>query len=218
MFTGIIECIGSVIRTEKRGSSIRLLIEPQQSEYDVEIGGSVAVDGCCLTLEQLQGNTMEFSAVAETLKKTTLYGIGTGQKVNLERASVIGDRLDGHLVYGHVDGTGTILRDREINGSTLRTVAIPEELSVFLAKKGSVAMDGISLTIAESTRNDITLSLIPHTLQMTTLTRKRPGDSVNIECDIVARYLQRLISTPRSVPASSPRRESLQSIMERAGF
>lgn len=217
MFTGIIECIGSVLCTEKRGSSIRLLIEPQRSEYEVEIGGSVAIDGCCLTLERRQANAMEFSAVAETLKKTTLHDIRTGRKVNLERASVIGGRLDGHLVYGHVDGTGTIVRDRELNGSTLRTIAIPNELSVFMAKKGSVTIDGISLTIAESTRNDITLSLIPHTLRMTTLTDKHPGDRVNIECDIIARYLQRLITAPSDSP-SSPQKETLQSFMERVGF
>jgi len=218
MFTGIIESIGSVTRVKKEGSSIVLLIEPRLSEFTVAIGGSVAVDGCCLTLEYMVGRAMQFSAVAETLKKTTLSTISPGRLVNLERATPTNGRLDGHLVYGHVDGTGIIKRDREINGSTLRTIAVPDTLFKFMAQKGSVAIDGISLTIAESYRNEITLSLIPHTLQMTTLTEKRPGDSVNIECDIIARYLQQLISTSSQTPPASLQKESLQSIMERSGF
>lgn len=218
MFTGIIESIGSVTRVKKEGSSIVLLIEPHLSEFTVAIGGSVAVDGSCLTLERTVGGAMQFSAVAETLKKTTLRTISPGRKVNLERAMPVNGRLDGHLVYGHVDGIGSIKRDREINGSTLRTIAVPENLSAFMAQKGSVAIDGISLTIAESTQNEITLSLIPHTLRMTTLTEKRPGDPVNIECDIIARYLRRLISASSQTPLASPQKESLLSIMERSGF
>jgi riboflavin synthase len=216
MFTGIIECIGTIVNARRQGSSIVLTVRPDLDDFPVAIGGSLAIDGVCLTLERFSGKEMQFSAVDETLRRTTLHEVSMGQRVNLERAVLMGSRIDGHFVYGHVDGTGTILRDREMNGSTIRTIAVPAELYRFMAEKGSVAIDGISLTIAQCGAADIAVSLIPHTLKMTSMSLKRPGDNVNIECDIVARYLRRLVQT-ESLPAAAPA-EPLISLMERSGF
>ena len=149
MFTGIIECVGTIISVQRRGASIILTIKPEKEDFPVNIGGSVAVDGACLTLEQWAGKTMQFNAVAETLRRTTLSEVSVGKRVNLERATLLGSRLDGHFVYGHVDGTGMILRDREINGSIVRTISVPAEIAPFMAEKGAIAIDGISLTIAD---------------------------------------------------------------------
>lgn len=216
MFTGIIETLGTVAGFRREGTSIVLFIEPDRKDFPVAIGGSVAIDGICLTMESRSGTRMRFSAVAETLNHTTLDNVRSGRRVNLERAAVVGGRLDGHFVYGHVDGIGSILRDREMNGSLMRTVSVPEELSRFLAHKGSVAIDGISLTIAQCDGTSITISFIPHTLGATTMAHKRPGDRVNIECDIVARYLHRLLQTG---DAAEPRAGSfMQTLMERSGF
>lgn len=218
MFTGIIECTGVIQSIHRRGSSLELLIDPGIPDFPVDTGASVAIDGTCLTLEQWTDRSMRFSAVAETLKRTTLYSARAGQRVNCERAAKLGNRLDGHLVYGHVDGTGTITNDEERNGSTLRTISVPDELSPFMAEKGSVAIDGISLTIARSDKRSITVSIIPHTLKVTTLSEKGRGDPVNIECDIIARYLRRLIAEQQDPNPSSDKKESISAIMERAGF
>ncbi|MBN1577180.1 MAG: riboflavin synthase [Chitinispirillaceae bacterium] len=216
MFTGIIECIGTIIGVQHRGTSIILTIKPENDDFPVNIGGSVAVDGTCLTLERREGGTMQFNAVAETLHRTTLSEVSAGRRVNLERAALLGSRLDGHFVYGHVDGTGTILRDREMNGSIVRTIAVPAELSRFMAEKGAIAVDGISLTIAESAAAGIAVSLIPHTLKITTMPLKKAGDTVNLECDMVARYLYRFMQTG-NLPAAATA-EPLLSLMQRSGF
>ncbi|MBN1760088.1 MAG: riboflavin synthase [Chitinispirillaceae bacterium] len=216
MFTGIIETLGTIADSRREGSSIVLSVEPDRKDFTVTIGGSVAVDGACLTLESQTGNRMRFSAVAETLDRTTLGSIRTGRRVNLERAALVDGRLDGHLVYGHVDGVGSIQRDREMNGSLMRTISVPKELSRFMAYKGSVSIDGISLTIAQCDVTSITISFIPHTLSATTMVHKRPGDPVNIECDIIARYLHRLLQ--KGGTAGPTANLSLQALMERVGF
>ncbi len=216
MFTGIIETSGSIVSTRREGTSTVLFIEPDQKQFEVAIGGSVAIDGICLTLESRSGSRMRFSAVAETLGKTTLGTVRSGRRVNLERAIPVNGRLDGHFVYGHVDGIGTIQNDREMNGSLLRTISIPAELSRFMARGGSVAIDGISLTIAQCDTTTITISFIPHTLSATTMAQKRPGDHVNLECDILTRYLYRLLGGDvlTGATAASP----LRTLMERVGF
>ena len=216
MFTGIIETLGTVTGTRHEGTSIVLFIEPDADCFDIATGASVAIDGVCLTLETPDRRILQFRAVAETLNHTTLYNIRNGRRVNLERAAMIGQRFDGHLVYGHVDGVGRITGDREMNGSLIRTVSIPAELSRYMALKGSVALDGISLTIARSDAGEISISFIPHTLATTTMAKKRPGDAVNIECDIVARYLDHLLHGKNR--SGTPSGESLLTIMERSGF
>ena len=193
MFTGLIECLGTVRSINRSGTSIKICIVPGAENYIVPEGGSVAIDGVCLTVERCEGGALHFSAVAETVKRTTLSDAVPGRRVNLERAMKLGDRLDGHLVLGHVDGTGVIVRDRDLNGSIQRSIRVPPELMPFMALKGSVAIDGISLTIAATGPEEITISLIPLTISSTTMAHKRTGDSVNIEIDVLARYISNLV-------------------------
>ncbi len=195
MFTGLIETMG-VIRTLQRGDkSLSIGIVPDTDEYTVSLGGSVAVNGVCLTLESLSGREMCFTAVNETLKNTTLAQIKSGDRVNLERAMRLSDRLEGHVVLGHVDGIGRIVSDTKSGDSILRKVWIPQNFRKYMARKGSVAIDGISLTIAQRSDENISVSFIPHTLSKTTMAKKQTGYPVNIECDIFARYIARQIGS-----------------------
>jgi riboflavin synthase len=218
MFTGIIECLGTITLVQHQGTSIILQIKHDMGSFPVAIGGSVAIDGTCLTLEQKTGNEMRFCAVAETLRRTTLYNAAIGRRVNLERALLADGRLDGHFVYGHVDGIGTIIRDQEMHGSTMRTVSIPEGLSSLIAEKGSVAVDGISLTVAQCTSETFAVSLIPKTLSITTMFLKKPGEKVNVEGDIIARYLKRIFAPDSTMTHTDTTGSSLLSLMERSGF
>jgi riboflavin synthase alpha subunit len=218
MFTGLIETLGTISSLEKRGSSIIMGIEPDLPVFDVNDGGSVAIDGACLTVECKKSKVIYFSAVRETLQRTTLASPFTGRRVNMERAMQVSGRLDGHLVSGHIDGLGTIVQDHDVQGSVLRTIAIPEELQPFMAEKGSVAIDGVSLTIAKSTVATITISFIPATIQKTTMLIKRAGDHVNIECDLIARYLYRFQQFSSDRKTNETAGLSLLKKMEGLGF
>ncbi|MBN1604082.1 MAG: riboflavin synthase [Chitinispirillaceae bacterium] len=218
MFTGLIECTGTVVSASRTGSNIVLGIKPCMKTFTTSVGASVAIDGACLTVERIEGSTSFFSAVLETLNRTTLQSVLPGRAVNMERALKIGDRLDGHFVAGHIDGVGTIVRDRDRNGSILRTIRVPEELNEFMAEKGSVAIDGISLTVASSGNCEISISCIPLTLQNTVLSQKKVGDYVNIECDVLARYIKRIFNSGRNSSMSGISNESLLLKMEGAGF
>ena len=197
---------------DRKGTSISLSIRPDMKEFHVAEGGSVCVDGVCLTVEGFAGQALRFSAVLETLQRSTLKSVSPGRRVNLERSLRLGDRLDGHMVLGHVDGAGEIIKDREVGGSLLRTIRVPSGLSMFMAEKGSVAVDGISLTIAQVSGNEITISFIPATMQRTTMAGKSRGDQVNLECDVLARYLFRMVESGGQ-PGSS-----LLTKMEGLGF
>jgi riboflavin synthase len=194
VFTGIIETSGVVRKVQSGGSSMTLLIAPQDKAFSVAVGGSVSVDGACLTLESQAGDVLYFTAVAETLSRTTLALRRPGDRVNLERAVPLGGRLDGHIVLGHVDAVGRITADRTVGDSIVRTVGVPKEIARFLAEKGSVAIDGVSLTVTRASASEIDVALVPFTLEKTTAASKLPGDGVNIECDVIARYLARLLS------------------------
>jgi len=221
MFTGLIETTGTITGVNQHGLSVTLGIEPDLESYEVAIGGSVAIDGACLTVERCERGILYFTAVRETLSRTTLADIRVGRIINLERALRLSDRLDGHLVLGHVDGVGTIGSDRKIGVSLVRTIRYPESLRPFITEKGSVAIDGISLTVVSVSDTDFSVSLIPHTLAKTTLIHKKTGDPVNLECDVVARYLYRFLGVGKTEPQentpSSPS-ESLLGRMERLGF
>lgn len=211
MFTGLIETTGAITRIDRRGRNLELVVHPERSGFVSSVGASVAVDGVCLTVESITSGQMAFTAVRETVSRTTLSTATPGRKVNLERALRLGDRIEGHLVLGHVDGIGRIIGDRDEGGSILRTIAVPTGLEAMLAEKGSVAVDGISLTIVEVRASEFAIAIVPHTLQATTMASKRPGDQVNLECDLLARYLRRLVqaglqgsTTPGAgVPAAS---------------
>jgi riboflavin synthase alpha subunit len=218
MFTGLIETLGTVISIDRKGTSVILGIEPQNSPFDVNDGGSVAIDGVCLTVERKRGTILVFSAVRETLIRTSLSSCVTGKQVNMERALRLSDRLDGHIVLGHVDGLGSIVSDEDVQGSILRTIAVPLELQPFMAEKGSVAIDGVSLTIAKSTEATMTVSIIPATLQRTNMQYKKTGDLVNLECDVVARYLHRFTKFNTANGSASLESDSLIKRLERFGF
>jgi len=218
MFTGLVETMGSVAGVRFYGKSVELCIKPDMAGFDVELGASVAIDGVCLTLEKLGGSgELFFTAVSETLKRTTLARPNVGRRVNLERAMRADGRLDGHIVLGHVDGKGRIVCDEHVGVSVVRTIEVPAEFEMFMAEKGSVAVDGISLTIAKSVGCNISLSIIPATAAKTTMSIKKPGEEVNIECDVLARYLYKMV---KSGGFNTERNsgDSLLQKMERLGF
>jgi riboflavin synthase len=193
MFTGLIETTGMMSDLRRLDQSLKIGIKARNGDFDVSVGASVAINGVCLTVESIVGKSMFFTAVYETLQRTTFVKARPGDTVNLERALLANGRLDGHFVLGHVDTIGTIIADRRVGESIVRSISAPRSLGKFIAQKGSVAIDGISLTIAECQESTFDISLIPRTLETTTMGLKKPGDEVNIECDVLARYIQRLI-------------------------
>jgi len=220
LFTGIIETIGSIRCVTRGNKSATIGIVLSTKDFPVAIGGSVACDGVCLTLESVADNVVYFTAVAETLERTTLGKKRIGDKVNIERALAVNGRLDGHFVLGHVDAVGTIVADRTVGDSTVRSIRFPKELARYFAEKGSVAIDGISLTIAAVASDVLDVSLIPFTFKETTMAAKHFGELVNLECDVIARYLERLITFRGTSPAegAGPNGSSLFDKMERLGF
>lgn len=220
MFTGLVETMGTITGLVASGRSVELCIRPDMDEYSVEIGGSVAIDGTCLTVERCSSRDLFFTAVQETLRRTTLDRPLVGRRVNLERALRANGRFDGHIVLGHVDGVGQIVSDHKEGVALIRTIRVPPELEPFMAKKGSVAIDGVSLTIAEAAKDTISISLIPHTIGRTTMSVKKVGERVNLECDVLARYLYRMMKMDNSTP-DTDRTDGggeLLDKMERFGF
>ena len=196
MFTGIIQCAGTLARSEPRGGDLRLTVAaPQLGLDDVAIGDSIAVSGCCLTVVErdLRDASLAFDASNETLALTTLGALQAGDTVNLEKALRLSDRLGGHLVSGHVDGTGRIASIEPDGRSQRWTIEAPGHLLRYVAAKGSVCVDGISLTVNDADGSRFSVNLIPHTIEVTTFARRKPGDRVNLEVDMMARYLERLL-------------------------
>lgn len=198
MFTGIIQAIGKVREPEKLGNGVRLtIVTPAEFHLDeVHVGDSIAVNGACMTVTKIEGNVFSIDVSAESLSKTT--GLDTFGEVNLEKAMRLGDRVDGHLVSGHVDGVGQVDSFEKIAESYRLVIRAPLKLSPYLAYKGSVAVNGVSLTInsVEDTAMGalISINLIPHTIEVTTLKRLKPQDYVNLEIDTIARYVERMVS------------------------
>jgi riboflavin synthase len=219
VFTGLVETTGKVAEVRRGDRSIRLGVVAEAPEFAAPVGASVSVNGACLTVERVSGRTLLFTAVHETLGRTTLSDMRQGDLVNLERSLRVGDRLDGHFVLGHVDGVGRLAARRRVGESSVWTVAVPVELMPFMAEKGSVALDGISLTIAAQSADEVQVSLVPHTVAHTTMASRRPGDMVNIECDVLARYVRQLVRTGGVAgEAGDTAGESLYAKMMRAGF
>jgi riboflavin synthase len=218
MFTGLIETTGAVISVEKKDTGSLIGIKPVSAGFRAPEGASIAVDGACLTVESIKGQSLYFTAVKETLDRTTLGRLKPGGTVNLERALSAGGRFDGHLVLGHVDAVGSIAAVRTDKGDRRCAIKVPETIMRFMAERGSVAIDGISLTIAEIYGAEITVVLIPTTCAVTTIGRKRPGDAVNIECDIIARYVNRFLRADKGDTPGDGRETTLLQRMEGAGF
>jgi riboflavin synthase len=189
MFTGLVEALGTVRASESNGAGRNLLVAEPKLAPQLTIGESVAVNGTCLTVVDRQDDVFRFEVGPETLHCTNLGELGPGDRVNLERAVAAGDRLGGHIVQGHVDGMGRIAR-REHQGEWEMTwFDCPADLARQMVSKGSVAVDGVSLTLVEVNRAGFSVALIPHTLEATTLGWKQPGDSVNLETDLFGKYI-----------------------------
>ena len=203
MFTGIVTAVGEVIAVERRDGLVRLTIESGYDAAGAEIGASVAHDGCCLTLVELVarmdgGMRHVVEVAAESLALTTLGGLKVGDRVNLERSLRLGDELGGHIVQGHVDGLGEVVSvGGDGDGWRLR-IKPPHTIAHLIAAKGSVAVDGVSLTVNEVDEAGFGVLIIPHTWSVTTLCRLKPGDKVNLEADMMARYAARLIESRRN--------------------
>jgi riboflavin synthase len=198
MFTGIVQCTGRIVRSEPRGGDLRLGVEaPQFDASDVAPGDSISVSGCCLTVVARQADTLAFDVSNETLSLTTLGGLRAGDEVNLEKALRLSDRLGGHLVSGHVDGIGTIESIVPDARSQRWRIAAPHELMRHVAAKGSVCVDGVSLTVNSVAGDAFEVNLIPHTVEHTTFRARRAGDRVNLEIDMLARYVERLCFSDR---------------------
>lgn len=196
MFTGIVSAVGTVVAIIEAGGGLRLAIETgAQPTADWRIGDSVAVAGCCLTLVAVANGRFEAEVSGETLARTTLGRLVPGSAVNLEPALAVGSALGGHLVTGHVDGVATVRDSREEAGALGATVEAPAALSRFIAEKGSVTLDGVSLTVGRLTGAAFEITLVPHTRKVTTLGELVAGSAMNLEVDLVARYIDRLLET-----------------------
>lgn len=202
MFTGIIEETGKIRRVAAGGVSARIEVEARAVLEGTKNGDSIAVNGVCLTVVRQGTGCFTADAAHETLQRTNLGGLNPGAAVNLERALRLGDRLGGHLVSGHVDGLARLASVEADGVALLYRFACPEELLPFIAEKGSVAIDGISLTVAALAPDGFTLSIIPHTAANTTLRYRKAGDRVNLECDQIAKYLARLAGFNGTPPAA----------------
>jgi len=187
MFTGIVEELGKVKRVMRSGRVILLEVSAQETLQDAEIGDSIAVNGVCLTLTSLSANTFSFEVMGETFKKTNLGLLKVGEGVNLERSLKLGDKVSGHFVSGHIDCLGLVRRKGIRGGNLVFEVAVPNSFMRYCLPKGSVSLDGISLTLAERRANILSVYIIPHTLKNTTLSFKGPPDKLNVEFDILAK-------------------------------
>ncbi|MGW2931107.1 riboflavin synthase [Streptomyces sp. NPDC055722] len=194
MFTGIVEELGEVTAVENLGDSSRFRLRGPVVTEGARHGDSIAVNGVCLTVVEHEGDEFTADVMAETLSRSSLGALAVGSRVNLERPTAVGARLGGHIVQGHVDGTGTVLERRPSDNWELVTVSLPDHLARYVVEKGSITVDGISLTVVEVGADRFTVSLIPTTLALTTLGLKQPGDPVNLEVDIIAKYVERLLA------------------------
>lgn len=197
MFSGIVEAMGSVaaIVMEANGPGCRLEIREPQIASETKVADSVAINGCCLTVVSKEGDTLGFDVGPESLQRTNLGDLKTGSPVNMERALAIGDRLGGHIVSGHIDGTGVLLEKKEEKDWSFYKFGISHAIARQMVEKGSIAIDGVSLTVVESEPDYFTVALIPFTLEVTTLGKMKVGDRVNLETDILAKYVQRLVES-----------------------
>ncbi|GLZ03565.1 riboflavin synthase subunit alpha [Actinomadura sp. NBRC 104412] len=203
MFTGIVEELGEIVAIESAGDSARLTVRGPLVTQDAVHGASIAVNGVCLTVVEVKDGTFTADVIKETLAKSSLGALEPGSRVNLERPVRLQDRLGGHLVQGHVDGVGTILSREPGERWDVVTISLPAELSRYLVDKGSITVDGISLTVVEAGADRFSVALIPTTLALTTLGHKTTGDPVNLEVDVVAKYVERMLG-PRAGRQGDP--------------
>ncbi|PWI56621.1 riboflavin synthase [Sulfoacidibacillus thermotolerans] len=204
MFTGLIEEVGTLLKIERTGRALLLTVSAPTIFVDAKVGDSIAVNGVCLTVTKKEPGTIIVDAVPETVKRTALQFLTKGAKVNLERALQLGGRLDGHLVAGHVDGIGIVRSVERDEIAHVVTVSTEQNLLRYIVEKGSIAIDGVSLTVMSVASNSFQVSIIPHTATMTTLQDVQPGTKVNLEVDVIGKYVERLLglSPQRQQPPS----------------
>jgi riboflavin synthase len=194
MFTGLIETVGELVSIERRGDSGSLTVKTSLPLDEIAVGASIAVNGACLTVVRKGGGAVTFDVSPETIERTSFKNLKGGAPLNLERAMRLSDRLDGHLVSGHVDCVATVSERREQAGNIVFCFRFPAGFAKYIAAKGSVAVDGISLTVNSVGPDSFSVNVIPHTAAKTTLLARRVGDQVNIETDLICRYLERLLA------------------------
>ena len=194
MFTGLVAELGTVQRLARQGNSYHLTVGAKKVLENLKIGDSVAVNGACLTVVRMDDSGFTADVMPETVRLTNIGSLQPGSRVNLERTLRLCDGLDGHIVSGHVEGLGTISEQRPEGIAVVVTISTPPELLKYIIKKGSIAIDGISLTVTEVTDTSFSVSLIPHTAKETTLGLKKVGDSVNLETDILGKYVERMLT------------------------
>ncbi|AGJ53718.1 MULTISPECIES: riboflavin synthase [Streptomyces] len=204
MFTGIVEELGEVTAVEKLDDASRFRLRGPVVTEGAKHGDSIAVNGVCLTVVDLGENEFTADVMAETLDRSSLGALAPGSRVNLERPMALGGRLGGHLVQGHVDGTGHIVERKVSENWELVTVSLPAGLARYVVEKGSITVDGVSLTVVDAGPDFFTISLIPTTLALTTLGLKQPGDPVNLEVDVLAKYVERLLAHGGGPGAGEP--------------
>ena len=215
MFTGIVEEVGTVWEIRRGRASAVLTIRAELVLADMKIGDSIAVNGICLTVVSFSSGMFSADVMHETLNRSSLASLTRGSHVNLERAMPADGRFGGHIVAGHVDGVGTIVRIRRDDTAVWYTVQAGEERMRYIVEKGSVAIDGISLTVAETGSDWFSVSTIPHTVRETVLSEKREGDSVNLETDVVGKYVEKLLG---SVPGERKEKALTRDFLARCGF
>lgn len=201
MFTGLIEATGKIAGVERHATALKIAIEHPWPVGGLALGDSVAVDGTCLTVTEIKGSRFVADISHETAKRSTLAEAAIGRQVNLERALQVGSRLGGHIVQGHVDGIGRIARIVEQGGARDLVIEAERPLLRYVVEKGSIAVDGVSLTVSSLSPQGFTLTLIPHSLSLTTLHAKRVGERVNLEVDILAKYVERLLGGVKPLSA-----------------
>ncbi|MBT2394118.1 riboflavin synthase [Streptomyces maoxianensis] len=195
MFTGIVEELGEVTAVENLGDSSRFRLRGPLVTEGAKHGDSIAVNGVCLTVVDFGDGEFTADVMAETLNRSSLGALEEGSRVNLERPMALGDRLGGHIVQGHVDNVGTVLERKPSENWEIVKVSLPADLTRYVVEKGSITVDGVSLTVVDAGPDYFTISLIPTTLALTTLGIKQPGDPVNLEVDVIAKYVERLLGT-----------------------
>ncbi len=219
MFTGIIQAVGTIATLESRGGDVRLRLRTGKLDLsDVRLGDSIAVNGVCLTAVDLPGDGFAADVSRETLSLTTLGDLVPGSRVNLEKALTLATRLGGHLVSGHVDGEGRVVERRDDARSVRFVVEAPAELARYIAHKGSICVDGTSLTVNAVSGARFDLNIVPHTLEETIMSDYSPGTRVNLEVDLVARYLERLLLGERAAQPGTQASAVTMDLLARAGF
>ena len=218
MFTGIIEGLGTIKEIHPSGRGKIIIIESDFPLDQVKLGDSIAVSGACLTVVRIEGRYFTMDISPETYNITTFHMVKPGTRVNIERALRLSDRLDGHLVSGHVDGTGILKEQKRLDNVILITIQISHQLSRYMIPKGSIAVDGISLTINKCSEDNFEISIIPHTAMLTTIGFKKPGDSVNIETDMIGKYVERFMTKSSHAGSNTEKSKLDMDFLNKAGF